>query len=713
MDDSGLQRVPLTRIAPSRWQPRETAFDAERLWELACSIKENDLINPVVVFPVQAATPTVEDDAAADAAEEPRYELVAGERRCRAVLGLAWAAVDEQVTEKAAIEVLATGGLTSIPDEARAALVAGGDIIEWANGWSHILARVESGETDEDLRRLHRLAVVENIERESLSPIEEARALQGLADEFGWSQRVLARHIGKSQSYVAQRLSLLGLAEEAQEAVSTRVLTATHARAIASVPEELQPVVTEHVVAAVQRNDSPATTRQVQNLARQVAAFVDPARWEPNEERVYSPTQRNRLALIRWALEKADLEACAERLMGLRSVDWSDTNLLGKKPVALVDSQTHVDEVLQALIGDGQAHDWWEEFADEAGRACGFCVLDAYEVDGTDPDSSMRPYCPRWKNDEGNIVTCERFIGPDDPVVIALDGWGYSRTRDLMEEVGATFEAAEGFVYARSIPDYVKAYELAAELEKTRRAERKQERETGHVDDIRAFMDWLATLPGEIHAHFQAQTCAKCANCALACDPPCYFVENPLDSNTWNRRAPVYAVLVTKEGQVLPRCAEFAYADTPALYTAGKEKLGRKTRAAEWLEAIAKGHGYSNSRTGLPGVLRWLDYGRSPDGDDFDKLKRFVKREWDELGGDAAVATLIDVALHEARAVRGRSTLKLLNAVTGEVEEFAAVRFETVLNGTDPAEERWSFWPKGFPAPWVETIDAGGNPNEA
>lgn len=71
----GLQEISLARIVKSRWQPRDTKFDAERLWELACSIREQGLINPVVVFPSQEGP-------------EPHYELVAGERRVRAVGGL-------------------------------------------------------------------------------------------------------------------------------------------------------------------------------------------------------------------------------------------------------------------------------------------------------------------------------------------------------------------------------------------------------------------------------------------------------------------------------------------------------------------------------------------------------------------------------------------------------------------------------------------------
>ena len=262
--DGELRRVPLVRVVKSRWQPREAVFDAERLWELARSIEEQGLINAVVVFPVRIGVG--EEEPA-----EEYFELVAGERRTRAMVGLAWGKLDG-ISGKEAVERLAAEGLGAVPAEVREQLAAAGAEID---------ARVEPAE---DLARLHRMAVVENIERESLSPIEEARALAGLGEAFGWRQRELARRIGKSQSYVAQRLALLGLTEEAQAAVSARVLTATHARAIARVPAGLQAAVTGWALEAVAREDTPATTRQVQNAARELAAFVDPARWEPQGE---------------------------------------------------------------------------------------------------------------------------------------------------------------------------------------------------------------------------------------------------------------------------------------------------------------------------------------------------------------------------------------------------------------------------------------------
>jgi len=207
MDEAGgLQTIPLTRIVPSRWQPRGAAFDAERLWELACSIKEHGLINPVVVFPRATPTPALPHKGGGSGGlSHVWYELVAGERRVRATLGLAWAAVDDQVTEKEAVEGLAGGGIAALPDEARAVLdldAEEGALVPVGAGvnvgWCQVLARVESGETAEELQRLHRLAVVENIERESLSALEEARAMRGQS-----TLKLLNAVTGKVETFAA------------------------------------------------------------------------------------------------------------------------------------------------------------------------------------------------------------------------------------------------------------------------------------------------------------------------------------------------------------------------------------------------------------------------------------------------------------------------------------------------------------------------------
>jgi hypothetical protein len=149
------------------------------------------------------------------------------------------------------------------------------------------------------------------------------------------------------------------------------------------------------VTAAVKLDDSTVTTRKVQNLARQVAAFVKPERWVPNEERVYMPLERNRLALMRWAVERADLEECGERLLGLKAEGYANVNLLRKSPLVLVRGSA-LGTVLEAL--GLQRERAWEEFAEETGRGCGSCVFGEIE-----PVVGVMTHCPKWSSDPGGV----------------------------------------------------------------------------------------------------------------------------------------------------------------------------------------------------------------------------------------------------------------------------------------------------------------------
>lgn len=713
VSEQELKQVALTRIIPSRWQPREPVFDEEKLWGLAQSIKRNGLINPVVVFPVRVGI----------GEEEPTgryYEIVAGERRTRAVMGLAWAAVDDQITEKRAVETLATSGIGALPDEARAALslaterpvkrLGGGEVGAAALGaiGGMILARVESGETAEDLQRLHRVAVVENLERESLGPLEEARALEGLQEEYGWSQRELARRIGKSQSYVAQRLALLGLTEEAQEALSTRALSATHARAIARVPDELQGMVTGWATAAVQRDDSPATTRQVQNVARQVAKFVDPERWEPNGERIYEPAARNRLALMRWAVIEglSNLEDYGERLLALRANGCNQTNWLAKKPVDLVRSDYGIGMALEALGQKGSVGRIWEKFAEETDRTCARCGFFPHCRPGMVEVMTSGGYCRRWY--KADVETCENFIGADDPVVILLGG-GLQRWFEKLEiEV-----QEEPFPHVVDVAEYVGGYNRAAAARRDQMEAAEEQKARKHVDEIQAFVDWQAEQPVEWMEHFQAHSCVGCVNyrpeLELEDMAPCRFCVEPLGTS-WDKegfRAPEFGVLVAQDGMMLPRCEQFAHRQVPVLAKAGGARFGERKRAMTWLHGmvVRRGGQHSHSHSIIWGVLRWLDYGR-PVGkaQDMDRLERWILREWEELGGSEVVATLLDVAMSEAQ-VRGSWTragiLRLVNGATGEVEEWAGIDFRYVTGVL--TTQYWSDWPEGWARPWENT----------
>ncbi|MCY7365337.1 MAG: ParB/RepB/Spo0J family partition protein [Frankiaceae bacterium] len=180
--------VPLDRISPNPQQPR-VHFDPEALAELVTSIREVGLLQPVVVRQVS------ED------ADGPRYELIMGERRWRA----------SQVAE--------TG---TIPAIVRAT-------------------------ADDDLLRD---ALLENLHRQQLNPLEEAAAYAQLLEDFGATHEQLAERIGRSRPQISNTLRLLQLPPAVQRRVAAGVLSAGHAKALLGLPTpEAQDEMATRVVA--------------------------------------------------------------------------------------------------------------------------------------------------------------------------------------------------------------------------------------------------------------------------------------------------------------------------------------------------------------------------------------------------------------------------------------------------------------------------------
>jgi ParB family transcriptional regulator, chromosome partitioning protein len=168
-----VSSVPLSRIVPNPFQPRRDFKEGE-LEDLRASIRENGLLQPLVVRPAPGS--------------KDRFELVAGERRFRAVSGLDWAEVAVVVR--------------NVDD--RALLV---------------------------------LALVENIQREALNPLEEAEGFQLLADDFGLTQGEIAEAVGRKRSTVANTLRLLRLPPSIRRYLEDGTLSMGHARALLSVED--------------------------------------------------------------------------------------------------------------------------------------------------------------------------------------------------------------------------------------------------------------------------------------------------------------------------------------------------------------------------------------------------------------------------------------------------------------------------------------------
>lgn len=182
----GFAEVELSEIAPNPQQPR-VRFDEESLGELAASITEVGVLQPIVVRPGE---------------QEGTYVLIAGERRVRAA---------------------ATAGLTSIP------------------------AVIRSAESDELYLSE---ALIENVQRKDLSPLEEAAAYRNLLEDFGMTHEQVASRVGKSRSAVTNTLRLLQLPVPIQGMLEREELSAGHARALLSLDDESYAVfVAERAVA--------------------------------------------------------------------------------------------------------------------------------------------------------------------------------------------------------------------------------------------------------------------------------------------------------------------------------------------------------------------------------------------------------------------------------------------------------------------------------
>ncbi len=168
--------IPIERLKPSPYQPRRH-FDDEAFTALVGSVREKGVLQPLLVR--------------ADPQAEGHFEIVAGERRWRAA------------------------------QQARL----------------HEVPAVVKALSDRDTLEV---ALVENLQREDLTPLEEAEAYRRLMDEFDHTQEALARAVGKSRSHVANMIRLLGLPEPVRRMLDERQISAGHARALVTAENPLE-----------------------------------------------------------------------------------------------------------------------------------------------------------------------------------------------------------------------------------------------------------------------------------------------------------------------------------------------------------------------------------------------------------------------------------------------------------------------------------------
>src|SRR5580692_3820197 len=201
-----LTRLPLDILQRGRYQPR-SHLDEQALNELAASIRAQGVVQPIVVRPIEATTPT----------GGQRYEIIAGERRWRAA----------QLAQLADIPAI----IRDVPDETAISV-----------------------------------ALIENIQRENLNPLEEARALERLISEFSMTHQQAADAVGRSRAAVSNLLRLLELPPEVCERLERREIEMGHARALLGLPQRRQQ--TEVAMLVVRKS---LTVRETEALVRRMA----------------------------------------------------------------------------------------------------------------------------------------------------------------------------------------------------------------------------------------------------------------------------------------------------------------------------------------------------------------------------------------------------------------------------------------------------------
>ena len=220
LQGQAVRDLPVTEIDPNPYQTRNQ-FDEQALNELSASVLANGLVQPIVVRPING-----------------RYQLIAGERRWRAVqkIGREFIpAVIKQVSNEQAME----------------------------------------------------MTIVENLQREGLNPMEEARAFDRLSREFNLTQEEMSQRTGKDRVSISNLIRLLRLPEGVQQSIEKGELTAGHAKVLLMLDAP------DAILSAVQRiRAASLSVRQTEELVHRMLAPQDSENKEPAPKRVVDPNVR-------------------------------------------------------------------------------------------------------------------------------------------------------------------------------------------------------------------------------------------------------------------------------------------------------------------------------------------------------------------------------------------------------------------------------------
>ncbi len=279
-DSAGVpQRLPVEFLTPNPRQPRRR-FDEEELASLAASVREQGILQPIMVRPT--------------AGQANRFEIIAGERRWRAA----------QLAQ-----------LHDVPVVVRE--LADDDALQ--------------------------IAVIENVQRQDLTPLEEASGYRQLIREFGHTQDDLSRVVGKSRSHIANTLRLLDLPEPVQALLDEGRLTAGHARALLTCPDP--------AAAAREVVEKGLTVRQAEALARRTAEPEPPAAGTGPTEAPAGPARAPRRRSRDRRGKDPDIRALEEDMTGLLGLQVTIDPQNDQSGAVTIEYKTleQLDDVLRRL----------------------------------------------------------------------------------------------------------------------------------------------------------------------------------------------------------------------------------------------------------------------------------------------------------------------------------------------------------------------------
>lgn len=252
-DNEQIMEIPLGKIKPNPYQPRKE-FDSAAIKELAASIKEHGVIQPIIVKPVG-----------------DEYIVIAGERRYRASLSL---------------------NLSTIPAIIRTY----------------------------DKAKMIELALIENLQREDLSPYDEANAYDLMIKELGYSQAEVAKHVGKSRSYVTNMLGILRLPQEVIGMLNSNKISFGHARALSKLYDEKRMIDLAHLIVM-----KGLSVRQIEELVANEDKKVEQKKRKSNKQIITKTIGNDNLKIkiavdnskvIIKAKNQEELDAIIKWLMG-------------------------------------------------------------------------------------------------------------------------------------------------------------------------------------------------------------------------------------------------------------------------------------------------------------------------------------------------------------------------------------------------------------